>query len=64
MYRLLVKLMALAALLELGMSVSDFEHCHSRQCLQQIERRSRDILKVEWRPISVFPNAARTYLRP
>ena len=58
MYRLLVKLMALTALLELGMSAADFEHCHSRACLQQIERRSRDILKVDWRPISVFPDMA------
>ena len=55
MYDLLVKLMVLAALVELGMNVSEFEHCHSRQCLQQVERSSRNILKVNWRPISVFP---------
>lgn len=55
MHGLLVKLMALAALVELGMNVSEFEHCHSRQCLQQVERRSRDIMKVDWKPISVFP---------
>ncbi len=54
MYDLLVKLMALAALVEFGMNVSEFEHCHSRQCLQMVEKRSRDILKVDWRPISVF----------
>ena len=56
MYGLLVRLMALAALVELGMNVSEFEHCHSRQCLQEVEKRSRDVLKVDWRPISVFPH--------
>jgi len=59
MYGLLVKLMVVAALLELGMNVSEFEQCHSRQCLQQIEKRSRDILKVDWRPISVFQSEVR-----
>ena len=59
MYDLLVKLMVLAALVELGMNVSEFEHCHSRQCLQRMEKRSRDILKVDWKPISIFPESKR-----
>jgi hypothetical protein len=55
MYGLLVRLMALAVLIELGTDVSDLAHCHSRQCLRKIEKRSRDILKVDWKPISLFP---------
>lgn len=61
MYNLLVKLMVLAALLELGISLADFENCHSRQCIFQIEKRSRDILKINWKPISVFPEEAKRF---
>ena len=61
MYYLLVRLMALAALAEIGMSVIELENCHSRQCLQQLEKRSRDILKIDWRPISIFPEEAKRF---
>ena len=58
MENLLVKLMLIAALVhyaKLGMSLSRFENCRSRACVQQIERHSRDILRINWTPISVFP---------
>ena len=61
MYDVLVKLMIVAALAQLGISLADFSHCHSRQCLAQIERRSRDVLHVDWRPISVFPEEAKRF---
>jgi|GEM_PF-852172 len=61
MYNLLVKLMVIAALLELGISLADFEDCHSRRCIFQLEKRSRDILKIEWKPISVFPEEAKRF---
>lgn len=61
MYDIIVKLMVLAALLELGLSVTDLESCRSRDCLQKLERRSREVLKIEWRPISVFPEEARRF---
>ena len=61
MYNLLTKLMIAAALIQLGMSVSDFQFCHSRQCAQQIEKRSRDVLRVDWQPISLFPEEARRF---
>jgi hypothetical protein len=61
MYNLLVKLMVITALIHLGMTFKDFQNCHSRRCAQQLERRSRDVLRVVWKPISVFPDEARRF---
>ena len=61
MYDLLIKLMFAAALAAFGMNILDFNTCHSKQCLQQLEKRSRDVLKVQWKPISVFPEEARRF---
>ncbi|MBI2606898.1 MAG: hypothetical protein HYW49_12560 [Deltaproteobacteria bacterium] len=61
MYRLLVLLMFTAALSQLGMSASDVRNCHSRACLQQLEKRSRDVLHVDWKPMSAFPEEAKRF---
>ncbi len=61
MYDYLVKLMLFAALAEIGMSLFDFETCHTPQCLQRVEKASRDILKIDWKPISLFPEEARRF---
>lgn len=61
MYNLLIKLMVAAALAQFGMSLLDFSNCHSRQCLQKIEKHSRDVLSVDWKPISVFPEEAKRF---
>ena len=61
MYNLLVKLMLIAALAHFGMSLADFGNCHSRQCLHKVEKRSRDILKVDWKPITIFPEEAKRF---
>lgn len=61
MYSLLAKLMVIAALMELGISFSEFSDCHSRECIQKIEKRSRDVLKIAWKPISVFPKEAQRF---
>lgn len=61
METLLVRLMFLTALLQLGYAISDFENCHSRQCVQKIEKASRDVLKIDWKPISIFPEEAKRF---
>ena len=61
MYNLLIKLMFIAALAELGLTLSSFEKCKSRECAQQIEKASRDVLRVEWRPISIFPEEGKRF---
>ena len=52
MYRLIVRLMLVAALLELGMTWVEFRKCSARKCIKGIEAK---VLRVEWRPISMFP---------
>ena len=61
MYKALVYLMALAALTQLGIRIADLENCQGRACLARIEQASRDVLKIGWRPISVFPEEAKRF---
>lgn len=61
MYHLLVLFMLVAALEQFGMKVSAFAHCRSRACLIEIEKRSRDVLQINWKSISVFPDEAKRF---
>jgi hypothetical protein len=62
MYSSLLKLILLTTLAAFGMSYAGFFSCHSRECLRQVDRRTRDILKIDWKPISVFPEEAKRFL--
>ena len=42
------------------MSLKDFTNCRGRACIQQIEKRSRNVLKIDWKPISVWPEEAKS----
>lgn len=61
MYKLLIKLMLLTTLLQLGISVSDFVGCRSNVCLARLESKSRKVLDVKWKPISVFQEEAKRF---
>jgi hypothetical protein len=61
MYKLLVSAMLLAALSEVGISLKDFENCHSRQCVRLFQKRIIDVLRIDWHPITVFPEEARSF---
>lgn len=61
MESLLVRLMLLAALAQLGLSLFDFENCFTRSCARRFEARSRDILRIDWKPISVWPEEAKRF---
>ena len=61
MNKLLIILMLIAALAQFGMSLSELRNCNGRACAQQIEKHSRDVLKINWTPISVFPEEARRF---
>lgn len=52
MYQLIVRLLFAIALIQLGLSATN---------IRMVEKRSRDILKINWRPISVFPEEARRF---
>jgi len=53
--------MIMAALVELGISMSDFENCHSRQCIKMFQAKAIDVLKIDWKPISVWPEEAKRF---
>ena len=53
--RWLVFLMALAACEQFGTTIVELSKCRSRACLQQVEKHSQDVLKIGWKPISVWP---------
>jgi hypothetical protein len=61
MIDLLVRLMALAALTQFGMTLVGAHGCVSGRCLARMERASLEVLRVDWRPISVFPEVARKF---
>ncbi len=51
MYPLLLRLLLLASLLELGISLTETTPA-------TFERAARQVLKIDWRPISVWPEEA------
>ncbi len=61
MYNLLLKLMLAVTLLQLGFAVTDIEDCSSRKCTQKLEKAKNEVLKIKWRPISVFPQEAKRF---
>lgn len=63
MYEVLVRLIMWSAFLQLGLSLSHIEKCDSRMCRAEIQSASRKVLKIDWRPISVFPEEAKRFLQ-
>lgn len=61
MYDLIVKLILISAILQFGLSLSDLRGYHNRECAQRIEKASRKVLRIDWKPISVFPEEARRF---
>lgn len=60
MFSLIIRHMAIAALIELGMSAG-LENCRSGACVAQLEKASRRVLHIEWKPISIFPEEAKHF---
>ncbi len=61
MYNLLIKLIVAVALLELGITLSRSGECGSRVCWDRVEEGGRKMLRIEWRPISIFPEEAKRF---
>lgn len=61
MYRLLVILMVATAIQQVGLSFKDFTDCKSRQCVRKLEVASCKILRLDWKPISMFPEEAKRF---
>ena len=61
MYTLLIRFMFLTALLQLGLKISDLEKCQTSQCISKLQEKSKIVLRINWRPISVFPEEAKRF---
>lgn len=61
MYDLLVKAILCAALVQLGIRAADLTCTQSNRCIEKIERASRNILSIDWMPISIFPEDAKRF---
>jgi len=61
METILVRLMLLAALAQFGITFATFRDCRSRACIARIEKASRDVLKVDWKPIEVWPEEGKRF---
>jgi hypothetical protein len=61
MYDLLIKAMVCAALVQLGFKAGDLTRFPSFKVMNRIERASRSILFIDWKPISVFPEEAKRF---
>ncbi|MBK9322427.1 MAG: hypothetical protein IPM97_05645 [Bdellovibrionaceae bacterium] len=61
MYQILVRVIVLAALVELGMTAEGFKNCRSRQCLERVQKAAVRYSKVDWKVISVFPGEAERF---
>ena len=53
--------MAVAALTQFAISLSTFRDWRSRSCLARIKKASRDVFRVDWEPVSVFPGEAKRF---
>jgi len=61
MYKLLLKLILIVTLAQAGLTLKDLANCHSRPCIQKVEKASRDVLKIDWKPVSIWPEEAKKF---
>jgi hypothetical protein len=61
MYGVMIKLMFLAAFLELGVSLTNWNDCQAPDCSVPLENKFRGVLEIDWKPISVFPEEAKRF---
>ncbi len=61
MYKLLVSLMLISAIQQLNLKPSDILDCRNLKCAVSIEKASRKVLQVQWKPISIFPEEAKRF---
>lgn len=57
---IIIKILIAAALLDLGFSLKDLDY-RSGQCLAKLQRASIQATKIDWKPISVFPEEAKKF---
>ncbi|MFN8790003.1 MAG: hypothetical protein ACK5Y2_00945 [Bdellovibrionales bacterium] len=61
MNELLLKLFIAAALLDFGHALLRPDTLSTRSGLERIDHATRQVLKIDWKPISVFPEEAKKF---
>ena len=61
MNELLLKLFIAAALLDFGHSLLRPDALSTHSGLDRIDQATREVLKIDWKPISVFPEEAKKF---
>lgn len=59
MYGVLIKLIVGISLLQLGLSAADFFKSGSKESAAKIEAAKKHVLRINWKPITVFPEEAQ-----
>lgn len=57
---IIIKILIGAALLDFGFTLKDLD-CRSGQCLANLQRASLQAVKIDWKPISLFPEEAKKF---
>jgi hypothetical protein len=61
METLLLRLMFITTIIQFGISASDIENCRDQACIKKIKKDSHEILKIDWKPIVIFPEEAKRF---
>lgn len=61
MYGIWVRAVVIASVLELGINLVEIRECSSRACIRKIDVAVKEVLRVELKPISVFPEEAKRF---
>lgn len=61
MNNILLKLFIAATLTQTGVVLNDFFQTSDKQSLSKLKTAQAKILKIDWKPISVFPEESRKF---
>ena len=61
MYSALIKIYLIAAAIQFGFSLKELGNWTSRECFQKLSRTSNEVIKINWKPISVFPEEGKKF---
>ena len=61
MINLLFKLALIYAAILTGLSLTELSKCQKGECTDRIEKAAREVVEIDWRPISIFPDEAQRF---
>lgn len=61
MYKLLLMLMVSCAVTEFGFTIKDLQECTQGRCTKKLTEARNRVMKIDWKPISVFPNEKKRF---